>query len=355
MAQGRRECSTLSGGAGSGERERIQFSVEGAYVNPSPVLECFTAYQKTAAMQAAVDIGLFSAIAAGHRTVPAIAKACSASPKGVRVLCDYWTVAGLLLKTGNAYGLTPEAATFLDRASPAYLGGAMGFLNGPMTPFFGRLTHAVRHGGCEDSGTVVAEYDGWVPFAEEMGAMMFPTAQAIAALLGPVSGRVLDVAAGHGLFGIVLAQKNRGVRVTALDWPKVVNVAKRNADRMGVGDRHTTIAGDAFKVDLQGPYDLILLTNLLHHFSAEQCTALLKRLRAALRPGGRLMTLEFVPNEDRVSPPMSATFPLVMLATTADGDAYTFAELEKMLRSAGFASSKLHQPEDSPQQIIVSS
>src|SRR5215475_1013794 len=105
-----------------------------------------------------------------------------------------------------------------------------------------------------------------------MGAMMFPTAQAITALVSPVSGRVLDVAAGHGLFGILLAQKNPGVRVTALDWPKVVEVAKRNADRMGVGDRYATITGDAFKVELQGPYDLILLTNLLHHFSAEQCT-----------------------------------------------------------------------------------
>lgn len=323
-------------------------------MNPAPIFECFTAYQKTAAMQASVDIGLFSAVAAGQSTVPALAKACAASHKGVRVLCDYWTVQGLMLKTGDAYRLTPEAAAFLDRASPAYLGGVMGFLNGPITPFFGRLTQAVRRGGCEGAGSVETEYDGWVPFAEEMGAMMFPTAQAIAKLLGPVSGRVLDVAAGHGLFGIVLAQQNPGVSVTALDWPKVLDVAKRHAARMGVGQRFTTIAGDAFNVDLQGPYDVILLTNLLHHFSPEQCTALLKRLRAALRPGGRLATLEFVPNEDRVSPPMSATFPLVMLATTASGDAYTFAELERMLRSAGFANSTLHQPEDSPQQILVS-
>jgi ubiquinone/menaquinone biosynthesis C-methylase UbiE len=306
-------------------------------------------------MQAAVDIGLFSAIAAGKSTAPAIAAACKASPKGVRVLCDYWCVEGLLLKTGDAYRLTPEAGAFLDRASPAYLGGVMGFLNGPIKPFFERLTQAVRHGGCPNSGTVEAEYDGWIDFAEQMGAMMFPAAQAIARLLGKVSGQVLDVAAGHGLFGIVLAQANPGVRVTALDWPKVLDVARKHATGMGVGDRYTTIPGDAFTVDLQGPYDVILLTNLLHHFSPEKCPALLKRLRAALRPGGRLVTLEFVPNEDRVSPPMSATFPLVMLATTADGDAYTFAEIDRMLRAAGFASNKLHQPQDSPQQIIVSS
>jgi ubiquinone/menaquinone biosynthesis C-methylase UbiE len=307
-------------------------------------------------MQAAVDIGLFSAIAAGSSTVPAIAKACDAAPKGVRVLCDYWTVERLLTKSNDTYQLTPEAAHFLDRASPAYVGGVMGLLHGPIRPFFDRLTHAVRHGGCESAGSVVPEYDGWVAFAQEMGAMMYPSAQAIAKLVGPVSGRVLDVAAGHGFFGIVLAQQNPGIHVTALDWPKVLDVAKQHATQMGVAaDRYSTIAGDAFTVALGGPYDLVLLTNLLHHFNTEQCTALLKRLRAALRPGGRLVTLEFVPNADRVSPPMSATFPLVMLASTAQGDAYTFAELDQMLRAAGFTKNTLHQPEDSAQQIIVSS
>lgn len=304
-------------------------------------------------MQAAIDIGLFSAIGAGHTTVPAIAKACGAAPKGARVLCDYWTVQGLLQKSGDTYRLTPEAAMFLDRASNAYFGGTMKFLNGPIAPFFTRLTQAVRNGGCETTGTVVTEFEGWVPFAQAMGAMMFPAAQAIANLLGPVYGSVLDVAAGHGLFGIVIAQKNPGARITALDWPKVIDVARENAKQMGVNDRYSTIIGDAFTVDLKGPYDVILLTNLLHHFSESECIGLLKRLRAALRPGGRLVTLEFVPNEDRVSPPVSATFPLVMLATTAKGDAYTFAELDRMFRAAGFGGSTLHQPEDSPQQVVI--
>jgi SAM-dependent methyltransferase len=305
-------------------------------------------------MQAAVDIGLFTAIAAGHTTVPKIAEACGAVPKGVRVLCDYWTVQGLLTKSGESYGLTPEAGTFLDRKSPAYIGGVLGFINGPIIPFFSKLTESVRRGGYGGEGSVEPEYSGWVTFAEQMGAMMYPAAQEIAGLLGPVSGRVLDVAAGHGLFGIVLAQRNPGLSVVALDWPKVLEVAQRHAARMGVGDRYSTIAGDAFSVDLKGPYDVVLLTNLLHHFDPERCTALLRRLRAALRPGGRLVTLEFVPAEDRVSPPVSATFPLVMLATTASGDAYTFSELGRMLRAAGFGKSTLHELQNSPQQVIVS-
>lgn len=323
-------------------------------MNPAPIFDCFTAYQKTAAMQAAVDIGLFSAIAAGAKTVAALAKACEASPKGVRVLCDYWVVQGLLIKDAGAYALTPETAKFLDRKSPAYLGAVMGFLNGPIVPYFARLTEAVRNGGADTDGTVEPEFDGWTNFARDMGAMMFPAAQAIARLISPVAGSVLDVAAGHGLFGIVLAQQNPAVRITALDWPRVLDVARRHAAEMGVADRYATIPGDAFKAELRGPYDAILLTNLLHHFNREQCVALLKRLRTALRPGGKLVTLEFVPNEDRISPPMAATFPLVMLATTAAGDAYTLAELEQMLRESGFERNTLYQPEESPQQIIIS-
>jgi SAM-dependent methyltransferase len=90
---------------------------------------------------------------------------------------------------------------------------------------------------------------------------------------------------------------------------KVLEVAQRHAGKMGVGDRYATIAGDAFTVDLKGTYDVVLLTNLLHHFSAEKCVTLLKRLRGAVKPGGKLVTLEFVPNEDRVTPPMPGGVP----------------------------------------------
>ncbi len=325
-------------------------------MNPAPIFECFSAYQKTAAMQAAVDIGLFSALAKGNVTVADAAKACNASEKGVRILCDYWTVNGILSKTGNAYHLTPEAALFLDQKSPAYIGGVLGFINGPIVPYFAELTESVRRGGRPDAGTVKNEYDGWINFAQQMGAMMHPTAMAIAGILGQLKGSVLDIAAGHGLFGIALAQKNPELKVTALDWPKVLEVAQANAKRMGVGDRYALLPGDAFTVNFGGPHDVALLTNLLHHFNRQQCVALLKRIRAALKPAphGRLVTLEFIPNADRVSPPLSATFPLVMLATTAEGDAYTFAELESMLREAGFARNTLHQPAESAQQVIVS-
>jgi hypothetical protein len=79
----------------------------------------------------------------------------------------------------------------------------------------------------------------------------------------------------------------------------------------------------------------------------------LRRFRAALKPGGKAFTVEFVPNPDRVTPPMAAAFSLVMLAHTDSGDAYTFAEYEKMFRAAGFRNCSLHPVPELPEQVIV--
>jgi ubiquinone/menaquinone biosynthesis C-methylase UbiE len=163
----------------------------------------------------------------------------------------------------------------------------------------------------------------------------------------------LDIAAGHGLFGITIAQKNPEAQIVALDWRAVLEVATRNATASGVGDRYTTLAGSAFDVDFGSDYDVILITNFLHHFSPETNETLLRKVHAALKPSGRAITLEFVPDESRVSPPPAARFALTMLTSTAEGDAYTFAELSAMARNAGFADST-QIPLHAGQSVIIS-
>jgi 2-polyprenyl-3-methyl-5-hydroxy-6-metoxy-1,4-benzoquinol methylase len=113
------------------------------------------------------------------------------------------------------------------------------------------------------------------------------------------------------------------------------------------------LPGSAFEVDFGGPYDAVLLTNFLHHFDQPTCVGLLKKVHAALKPGGRAATLEFVPNEDRVSPPMPAAFSLIMLTTTAAGDAYTLSELTAMYAEAGFTEIKGHPIPMSPHTIVM--
>ena len=122
---------------------------------------------------------------------------------------------------------------------------------------------------------------------------------------------------------------------------------------MGRVFRRDLREGTAFDADLGEGYDYIFITNFLHHFDIPTNEMLLWRFHSALKPGGKAITVEFVPNEDRVSPPMAAAFSLVMLAHTDAGDAYTFAEYEKMHGAAGFRNCTLQIIPELPQRLVI--
>jgi ubiquinone/menaquinone biosynthesis C-methylase UbiE len=324
--------------------------------SPELIFDTLNAYQRTAALRGAIELDLFTAIGEGAVTAPDLAGKLKVSERGARILCDYLVVTGLLTKQGSRYGLTPDSALFLDRRSPACLGSAVTFLNAPeLTNYFRDIAAVVRKGGAvyNAAGTMAPDDPIWVEFARVMPPMIAMPAEFIADLVGAGSGKILDIAAGHGLFGIAIARRNPKARVVALDWEAVLEVAKENARKAGVADRYETIAGSAFDADYGSGYDVVLLTNFLHHFDPPTCEKLLRKVYAALNPGGVAVTLEFVPNEDRVSPPAAAAFSLMMLGSTASGDAYTFSELDRMFRNAGFSKSQAHAL-PGPEKVIVS-
>ncbi|HXN50431.1 MAG TPA: methyltransferase, partial [Candidatus Acidoferrum sp.] len=324
---------------------------------PERIFNTLNAYQQTAALKTAIELDVFTAIGAGANTSAAIAAKTGAAEKGVRILCDYLTIQGFLTKEQGRYALTQESAIFLDRKSPACLATMAGFLgNEQSRAKFDSLTQAVRNGGSVSSGrdNTKPNDEFWVAFARSMAPLTVPSSEFIAGLLRAEEGKpakVLDIAAGHGMYGITVARKNPKVEVVALDWPAVLQVAQENARKFGVAERYSVRAGSAFETEMGSGYDYVLLTNIFHHFDAAGCEKLMRRVHAALKPGGKAITLEFVPNEDRVSPPTAASFSLIMLANTDTGDAYTFAEYEKMFRNAGFAKTSLHPVPEMPQHV----
>jgi len=330
-----------------------------APVTPTIVFDMLQAQQRTAALKAAIDLDLFRAVGQGPGDVASIARHCASSERGIRILCDFLVIHGVLEKQDGHYRHTPASALFLDPSSPASLASIATFLVNPgIREPLDRLAEIVRTGRTvlPGDGTVEPENPVWVVFAQSMAPMMAPLAAPLGALVleghaGPM--RVLDIAAGHGLFGIEIAKQNPQARVTGLDWAPVLGVALENARKAGVESRYEMLPGSAFEVDFGGPYDAVLLTNFLHHFDKPTNVGLLKKVRAALKPGGRAAALEFVPNEDRVSPPMPAGFAMTMLATTASGDAYTLSELSAMYREAGFRAITGHPIPMSPHTVVM--
>ncbi len=330
-----------------------------APLTPALVFDMLQAHQRTAALKAAIDLDLFRAIGNGPGDVASIARHCSASERGIRILCDFLTIHGVLVKKDGHYEHSRTSAAFLDPRSPACLASIAQFLGNPaMREPYDKLADVVRAGrtSLPGAGSVEPENPIWVQFAETMAPMMAPMVGPLGAVVleghtGPM--RVLDIAAGHGLFGIEIAKQNLQAHVTGLDWAPVLRVALDNARRAGVQDRYDMLPGSAFEVDFGEPYDAVLLTNFLHHFDQSTCVGLLKKVHAALRPGGRAATLEFVPNEDRVSPPMPAGFSMTMLASTVAGDAYTLSELTAMYQAAGFGGVTAHPIAMSPHTVVM--
>ncbi|MGH9318964.1 MAG: SAM-dependent methyltransferase [Vicinamibacteria bacterium] len=323
---------------------------------PERIFETMNAHQRTEALRGAIELDLFTSIGEGNTTANALAQKLSVSERGVRILSDYLVVIGLLSKEDGNYSLAPDTALFLDRRSPAYMGSAARFLvSNELKGAFQDVAGAVRKGGTTlaGQGSVEANNPLWVEFARGMAPLVRPAAEFIAELAGDAK-KVLDIAAGHGLFGIHVAMRSPSARIYPVDWPAVLEVARENAESAKVRGRLHPLPGSAFEVDFGEGYDVALLTNFFHHFDRPTCVQLMKKVHRALAPGGRAMTLEFVPNDDRVSPPQPAAFPFIMLNSTPSGDAYTFAEYQDMFREAGFVKNELHPPPGLPQSVIVS-
>ena len=257
---------------------------------PERIFGTLNAYQQTAALKTAIELEVFTAIGQGTNTTATLAQKCQASERGIRTLCDFLVIYGFLEKNGHSYELTRDAAIFLNKKSPAYLGSAVNFLTLPeLMDAFKDLTAIVRNGGSLQGDATTTDPDSpkWVAFARSMAPLQTLAAEGLAEILNADAGekrKVLDIAAGHGMYGITIAKHNPNAEIFAVDWPRVLDVAKENAESAGVAARYHTLPGNAFEADFGKDYDLVLLTGFLHHFDPATIEKLLRKIHTALKP-----------------------------------------------------------------------
>jgi ubiquinone/menaquinone biosynthesis C-methylase UbiE len=309
-------------------------------------------------LEAAIRHGVFDLLDKGPLTVAEVATRSGASQRGLRGIMNALVGIGLLAKEGGVrYALTPESAAFLVSTKPTFAGAILKHVSRQLMPKWLELTEIVRTGG--PARVVNQETEGaafFAEFVEDIFPMSYPAAQALAKELklsgssSPVN--VLDIASGSGVWGIALAQASPNVTVTAADWPAVLPVTRRVAEKHGVARQFRFAEGDINSARFGTGFHVATLGHILHSEGEPRSRALLKRVHEALAPGGTIAIAEFVPTDDRTGPPQALIFAVNMLVNTEHGDTFTFAEMSQWLTEAGFTDVR-QLPAPGPSPLIL--
>ncbi|HUD45497.1 MAG TPA: methyltransferase dimerization domain-containing protein [Candidatus Baltobacteraceae bacterium] len=315
-------------------------------ITPERIMQLSWGYAPPLIVEAAVKHHLFDLLDAAPLNAQQLARQAGVSVRGVTAICNALVGLKLLARDGGRYTLTPESATFLVSHKPAYHGAFFHHISTQLIPKWLALEKTVRTG--RSAATVNSEESGASFFAEFVESI-FPLSYAAAKALGKHLGiskaktpvKVLDLAAGSGVWGIALAEQSPRVHVTAVDWPPVLAVTQRIARRHGVGNRLTVIPGDILKVRLGKNHQVATLGHILHSEGRARSRKLIKKTFHALAPGGTIAIMEFLVNHDRTEPVVGLLFAVNMLVNTEKGDTFSFVEISGWLREAGFTNPRL--------------
>lgn len=334
---------------------------ETASLTPQRLFEMMAGFKTTAVLRAGVELGVFDALAKGPADAAEVAAKLSADGRGTRLLLGALAALGLLDERDGQYELAAGVPELLVSTSPRYCGGitAVAASTGEWDAL-GRLATSVRE-GAPVSGVDALEPDFpyWVDFATHTTFGTQRAADLLADVLESWAAprrelKVLDVGCGHGLTGYTLAGRHPAARVDSQDWPSVLSVAEANAERLGVRERVRLLPGDAFDVPLDDSYDLIVVGNLLFHFSPERAAELVRRLAAALKTDGRLAVLGFTTGDQPPAQELHAhLLGLLMLSWTSDGELHSTEAYRAMLATAGLTETELTARPGLPLRLLV--
>ncbi len=326
---------------------------------PMAVMQMLQGAQVTGILNAAIELNVFQKLVEGPLDARGASERIGCPERSTRILLDALSVLGLLAKEGAKYRLTPTASDHLVPGKPMYMGDVRGIFASPVFwAALPRLAEAVKKGGTIlDKHAETPANPFWESFAQSSASMAFPGSMALDAVLGTwieskPKCRVLDIAAGSGIYGFTLA-KHPNVELTSLDWPNVLEKTREWAGRLGVDAKRVKyLPGDLFEVDYGGPYDLILLSHVYHHFDAPKCAALTKKVASALAPGGRIAVQDMV-YDSALENPGAAMFSMIMLMWTHKGESFALADYTKWFTEAGLSAPEAHVSQGMPSTWLV--
>ncbi|MFP5229721.1 MAG: methyltransferase [Acidobacteriota bacterium] len=326
-----------------------------AQVTPERIMQMAWGYVPPLVLEAAIRHHVFDVLDSGPKDIWEVQQATGASARGLTAIMDALVGLNFLSKDEqNRFALTPESSTFLVSTKPTFFGGMIKHCSEQLIPRWLHLNEVVATG---KPVTPVNEEKSGGEFFHEFVLDIFPMsyapARALAAHMNYDSAghpvRVLDLAAGSGVWGIAQAQSSPRVQVTAVDWPEVIDVTKKTAARFGLADRFSFLSGDLLDVDFGSDHNVATLGHILHSEGEARSRKLLAKTFAALASGGTIAVQEFLVNKERTGPINGLFFAVNMLVNTQEGNTWSFEEIGAWLEEAGFTDARLFEaPGPSP-------
>ncbi len=330
---------------------------EQSEVSPERIHKMVWAFAPPLILEAAIRNRVFDVLDSGPKNLAEVTRETGASERGLRAIMDALVGLQFLQRTDERYALTPESAAFLVSTKPGFQGGLMKHASTQLIPAWLHLTEIVRTGRPERA--VNQEGTGG-EFFRELVVDLFPMNFAAARALGdalrvadtPGTVRVLDIAAGSGVWGIGLAQDHPNVEVTALDWPAVLPVTRQFAERFGLAQRFRYLEGDLMTVDYGEGYQVVTLGHILHSEGEARSRELLRKVYEALAPGGTVAIAEFLTDEERSTEVGGLVFAVNMLVATTEGTTFSFGQIRRWLEEIGFGEVR-SLPAPAPSPLIL--
>jgi 2-polyprenyl-3-methyl-5-hydroxy-6-metoxy-1,4-benzoquinol methylase len=309
---------------------------------PDSVIGLVSQYQKIRVLLTAYELGIFSILDKSTKTSAQVAGRLKTDSRATDRLLNALCAIGFLIKRNEKFGNTAMSARYLVKGKPEYMSGLMHTANSWHT--WSTLTESVRDGtSVYHRPENINDRDGnWL---ESFIAAMHYRARGFAGdVVSKIDLRnvrtVLDVGGGSGIFAMEFTKAGKSVTATVLDLPNVIPIAKKYIRKEKLQGRVFTQSGDFKRDRLPRGFDIVFLSAIVHMNSNEENVKLIKKCAASLNPGGRVVILDHVMEENRVLPARGAMFALNMLVGTKEGDTYTLREMKGWFEKAGLSFQK---------------
>ena len=283
----------------------------------------------------ALDLDLFNVM--GHRewAIPQLAKRLKVSTRGLSILCRNLASVGLLVPALGRYRTSVMVKRYLQKESGEYRGDYVGLMHRQWEEW-SRLTEVVKTGVPFDSEE--PEPPGHrESFTWAMHHRSQEPAEQVASQLSLKSARaLLDLGGGPGTYALAFLQKNPKLQATVMDRQAALEVAKMIAQQSPLESRLSVLSGNFIDDKITGKYDIIWYSNVLHIYSPAENLKVFRKIKRALKPGGRLLIQDtFLENPKGLRPLESNLFAVSMLLYTDTGNTYPIQEVRAWLQKAG--------------------